>query len=176
MSSTSSKSSSRGTTPTKRILTELSAFSSSPHPTIQALSPTSPSNVLSLHAILIADPSLLGYAGGRWLLSISVPPTYPIAPPEIKFVTRVCHPNVKWETGDICLDLLKDAWTPVLGIVGALEAVGRLLGEPGVDSPLNVEVAALGRQGDSVGVRSLVGYFTGENRFAGELVEGNEGR
>lgn len=78
---------------------------------------------------------------------------------------------MKWETGEICLDLLGEAWTPVLGVVGALEAVGRMLGEPGVDSPLGVEVAALGREGDKVGVRSLVGWWTGEERFEGELRE-----
>lgn len=69
------------------------------------------------------------------------------------------------------MDLLGEAWTPVLGVVGALEAVGRMLGEPGVDSPLGVEVAALGREGDKVGVRSLVGWWTGEERFEGELKE-----
>lgn len=77
-----------------------------------------------------------------------------------------------FKTGEICLDLLKEEWTPVLGIVGALEAVGRLLGEPGLDSPLNVEVAALGRQGDAVGVRGLVGYWSSEERFEGVLEEG----
>lgn len=71
----------------------------------------------------------------------------------------------------MCLDLLGEAWTPVLGVVGALEAVGRLLGEPGLDSPLNVGVAALGREGDAVGVRGLVGYYSGEERFEGVLEE-----
>lgn len=60
----------------------------------------------------------------------------------------------------------------MLGIVGALEAVGRLLGEAGLDSPLNVEVAALGRQGDLVGVRGLVGFYSLEERFDGVLEEG----
>ena len=51
----------------------------------------------------------------------------------------------------MCLDVLKENWTPVLGVVGALESVGRLLGEPGTDSPLGVEVAGLLREGDVVG-------------------------
>lgn len=73
----------------------------------------------------------------------------------------------------MCLDVLKENWTPVLGIVGALECVGRLLGEPGVDSPLNVDVAALYRQGDVLGARGLVGFYTGEERWEGGL-EGEE--
>lgn len=92
-----------------------------------------------------------------------------MAPPKIKFLTKICHPNVDFESGDVCLDLLKEEWTPVLGVVGAVESVGRLLGEPGWDSPLGVEVAALGRQGDSIGVRGLVGFWTGEERFEGSL-------
>jgi len=81
---------------------------------------------------------------------------------------------VKWETGEICLDVLKENWTPVLGVVGALEAVGRLLGEPGVDSPLGVEVASLLRQGDLIGARGLVGFWCGEERFDGSLEEMGE--
>ncbi|EPE25931.1 UBC-like protein [Glarea lozoyensis ATCC 20868] len=167
----SSKSSSSRSTPTKRLLTELGALQSSPHPLIQ-LAPSSPSNLLALSAILLPSPSLpstSGYANGRWLLSIRIPANYPLVAPNIKFVTRICHPNVSWDTGEICMDLLGKEWTPVLGVVGALEAVGRLLGEGGVDSPLNVEVAALARQGDVVGTRSLVGWWTGEERFEGTL-------
>jgi peroxin-4 len=181
MSGTSKKSSSSGSssrTPTKRLLTELTAFTSSyppssPHPLITSLVP-SPANILSLRCILSGStlPPSGGYTSGRWLLSITVPPTYPIAPPMITFVTKICHPNVKWETGEICLDVLKENWTPVLGVVGALESVGRLLGEPGVDSPLNVEMGALLRQGDSVGARGLVGFWCGEERFVGNIEEG----
>lgn len=67
--------------------------------------------------------------------------------------------------------MLKENWTPVLGVVGALECVVRLLGEPGTDSPLGVEVAALLRGGDSVGARSLIGFWAGEERYQGYLQE-----
>jgi peroxin-4 len=60
--------------------------------------------------------------------------------------------------------------------VGALESVGRLLGEPGVDSPLGVEVASLLRDGDTIGARGLVGYWCGEERFDGLLEELGEKR
>ena len=82
---------------------------------------------------------------------------------------------MKFETGEICLDVLKENWTPILGVVGSLEAVGRLLGEPGLDSPLNLEVAALERQGDEIGTRGLVKFYCGEERWEGGL-EGEDGR
>jgi len=166
-------SSSSSRTPTKRILTELSAYASSNSPCVAALAPVSPSNVLSLRAILTGShlPSTSPYHNGRWLLSITVPENYPIGAPEFKFVTRICHPNVKWETGEICLDLLGANWTPILGVMGGLEAVSRLLGEPGLDSPLAVEIAALERQGDSIGARGLVGFWCAEERWEGGLEE-----
>lgn len=172
MSSTSrTGTSSSSRTPTKRILTELSAYASSPSPYISSLSPISQSNILSLRAILSGSslPTSSPYHSGRWLLSVIVPPTYPVAPPLITFVTKICHPNVKFETGEICLDVLKENWTPILGVVGSLEAVGRLLLEPGLDSPLNLEVAALERQGDAVGAKGLVRFYCGEDRWEGCL-------
>lgn len=176
MSSTgkrTSSSSSSSRTPAKRILTELSAYNSSPPRTITALAPMSSSNLLSLRAVLSGAtlPAATGYQQGRFLLSIQVPPNYPVGPPTITFVTRVCHPNVKFETGEICLDVLKENWTPILGVVGALESIARLLEEPGPDSPLNVDVAALVREGDFVGARGLVGFYCAEYRFEGVLEE-----
>ena len=61
----------------------------------------------------------------------------------------------------ICLDLLKTGWTPAYGIVTTLEAVHQLLnagGEP--DSPLNIDLAKLLRQGDIVGAEGLVRLYT----------------
>lgn len=60
-------------------------------------------------------------------------------------------------------------------MVGALECVGRLLGEPGTDSPLGVEVSSLLRAGDGVGARALVGYWCGEERFEGDIEGGHAG-
>ena len=100
--------------------------------------------------------------GGRWELSLSIPPTYPNTPPTIHFATPICHPNISFTTGEICLDLLKTTWTPAYGIVSTLEAVQQLLsagGEP--DSPLNIDLAKLIRDGDLVGAEGLVRFYTG---------------
>ncbi|KAG0650691.1 hypothetical protein D0Z07_2572 [Hyphodiscus hymeniophilus] len=77
--SSASSSSSSSRTPTKRIITELTAFSTtytpvSPHPTIASLAP-SPSNVLLLQTILTGHslPSSTGYSSGRWLHSPNLP-------------------------------------------------------------------------------------------------------
>lgn len=99
--------------------------------------------------------------GGRFELAITIPESYPNTPPEIRFRTPCCHPNVNFKTGEICLDLLKTSWTPAYGIKSTLEAVQQLLdagGEP--DSPLNIDLARLIREGDLVGAEGLARFCT----------------
>ncbi|RDW73971.1 hypothetical protein BP5796_07413 [Coleophoma crateriformis] len=171
MSSTSQASS---RTPTKRLLSELSTNNSTPLPPgILSLGPVAPADLYSWTAVITGAhlPPATGYTRGRWQLLISIPATYPLAPPTLTFATRICHPNVKWETGEVCLDLLKERWTPVLTVRMCVEAVLRLLAEPGNESPLNIEMGALLRGGDEVAARGLVGFYCEEERFEGVVGE-----
>ncbi|KAI8813867.1 ubiquitin-conjugating enzyme/RWD-like protein [Cladochytrium replicatum] len=105
---------------------------------------------------VLQGPSGSPYEGGTFTLKIQVPPTYPLQPPTITFKTRVCHPNVHLKTGEICLDVLKNAWTPAWSLHSACMAVGVLLTSPEADSPLNCDAANLLRAGDERGYNSLV--------------------
>lgn len=96
------------------------------------------------------------HEAGRWLLAITLPAAYPLQPPRIVFATPVVHPNVALGGGDVCLDLLADAWTPAYSVLECVCAVRMLLACPETDSPLNVDVAALLRQGDRVAATRLV--------------------
>ena len=107
------------------------------------------------------------YLAGRWLLSISIPEAYPHTPPTIKFVTPICHPNIKFKTGEICLDLLKEKWTPAYTISSTLTSIYQLLSAPNPESPENLEVAALLRQGDLIGAEGLIRWCCGEWRYNG---------
>lgn len=51
-------------------------------------------------------------------------------------------PNVDLH-GNICLDILKEKWSPMLSIETVLISIRSLLGEPNNRSPLNVEAADL---------------------------------
>jgi peroxin-4 len=61
----------------------------------------------------IQGPPETPYAGAYFLLDIVVPLQYPLIPPAVKFITRIFHPNVHFETGEICLDILKSKWSAV---------------------------------------------------------------
>ncbi|KAM3522571.1 hypothetical protein NHJ13051_005604, partial [Beauveria bassiana] len=101
---------------------------------------------------------------GRWLIAIEIPDEYPLKPPKMRFVTQIVHPNIALQNGEICLDLLKDAWTPTYSVLECVRAVRMLLSCPETDSPLNVDVAALLRGGDVVGTRRLVELWCSEDR------------
>jgi len=102
---------------------------------------------------------------GLWALSITIPSTYPNMPPTIRFKTPICHANVHFKTGEICLDLLKTSWTPAYTISTTLTAIHQLLTNPEPDSPLNVDVAQLLRSGDDIGAEGLIRFYTEQERW-----------
>lgn len=59
----------------------------------------------------------------------------------MKFVTKVWHPNISSQTGAICLDILKDQWSPALTIKTALLSLQALLSCPEPTDPQDAVVA-----------------------------------
>jgi ubiquitin-protein ligase len=55
------------------------------------------------------------YAGGVFFLDLHFPPDYPFKPPTATFITKIYHCNVSL-TGQICLDIIKNHWSPALTI------------------------------------------------------------
>jgi len=82
------------------------------------------------------------YAGGVFFLDIHFPADYPFKPPKVHFTTRIYHPNIN-QNGGICLDILKDQWSPALTTSKVLLSICSLLTDPNPDDPLVPEIAAL---------------------------------
>ena len=123
------------------------------------LHPVSESSLYRWNAI-ITGPKDSPYQDGQFRLSISIPQDYPLSPPTISFVTPIFHPNVNFKTGEICLDILKEQWTPVWSLSTACLAIVALLSHPAADSPLNCDAGNLIRAGDDVGFRSMASMYT----------------
>ncbi|OCF56608.1 ubiquitin-conjugating enzyme (huntingtin interacting protein 2) [Kwoniella mangroviensis CBS 10435] len=81
------------------------------------------------------------YEGGYYEVDIAIPDAYPFQPVKMKFITKVYHPNVSSASGAICLDILKDAWSPVLTLKSTLISLQSLLCEPVPNDPQDAEVA-----------------------------------
>ncbi|KAI9871481.1 MAG: hypothetical protein M1830_002875 [Pleopsidium flavum] len=154
---------------TKRLLHELQQYAQEPNDALLHLGPLSEGQILHWEAVMKGIKGS-AYEGGLWKLDIRIPDNYPLAPPEIQFINPICHPNVHFKTGEICLDLLKTTWSPAYTITQTLTSIHQLLTDPEPESPLNVDVASLLRQGDRVGAEGLVRFYTGELRWAGDIM------
>ncbi|KAH7099644.1 ubiquitin-conjugating enzyme/RWD-like protein [Auriculariales sp. MPI-PUGE-AT-0066] len=91
----------------------------------------------------IMGPSDSPYTGGVFFLSIVFPTDYPfVKPPKVSFTTKIYHPNIN-ANGSICLDILRDQWSPALTISKVLLSICSMLTDPNPDDPLVPDIAHL---------------------------------
>ena len=104
--------------------------------------------------IVFEGPSDSLYEGGVFHAIMDFPGDYPLKPPEMKFVTKMWHPNIH-EDGKVCISILHPAehdqfneqerldekWRPVLGVQEIILSVISMLNHPNTDSPANVDAS-----------------------------------
>ena len=88
----------------------------------------------------LAGPSDSPYSGGSFVLKLEFPTQYPFKAPKLKFATKVYHPSVQLESGDICQDVIGQ-WGPTLNAKHCLQVVYSMLQSPESDHPLEEEIA-----------------------------------
>lgn len=88
----------------------------------------------------IAGPKDSPYEGGMFVLNIHFSKDYPFKPPKVTFSTRIYHCNIN-SSGAICLDILKDNWSPALSISKVLLSISSLLTDPNPADPLVESIA-----------------------------------
>ncbi|GKY94933.1 hypothetical protein MPSEU_000458200 [Mayamaea pseudoterrestris] len=90
--------------------------------------------------VTIKGPADSPYDGGRFILRMDFPAEYPFKAPRLAFMTKVYHPSVLRESGEICGAVL-GAWGPTLDVKHVLMTVYSLLKDPQADHPLDDEIA-----------------------------------
>ena len=121
----------------KRIAKELATLVKEPPPGCTAA--LKGENVSEWVATIQGPPSS-PYQGGTFILDIIFPMDYPFKPPTVTFRTRIYHCNINSQ-GQICLDILKEQWSPALTMDKVLLSVRLLLADPNPQDPLNGVIA-----------------------------------
>eukprot|EP00656_Telonema_subtile_P019062 TRINITY_DN2035_c0_g1_i1.p1 TRINITY_DN2035_c0_g1~~TRINITY_DN2035_c0_g1_i1.p1 ORF type:complete len:151 (-),score=24.25 TRINITY_DN2035_c0_g1_i1:330-782(-) len=121
----------------KRIVKETARLMQEPPPGVSA---TPFEDNLRYFNVIIAGPSESTYEGGIFSLELFLPEDYPMVPPKVRFLTKIYHPNID-VLGRICLDILKDKWSPALQIRTVLLSIQALMSSPNPDDPLANDVA-----------------------------------
>ena len=90
----------------------------------------------------IMGPEGSPYHNGVFYLRIEFPADYPFKPPKITFITKIYHCNIN-SAGSICLDILKEQWSPALTISKVLLSICSLMDDQNPNDPLMVDIANL---------------------------------
>ena len=90
----------------------------------------------------LMGPTDSPYEGGVFFLEIHFPNDYPYKSPRVTFSTKIYRPNIN-SSGGICLDILKEQWSPALTISKVLLSICSLLNDPNPDDPLVPSIAEL---------------------------------
>ncbi|KAI8360514.1 putative ubiquitin protein ligase [Mortierella sp. GBAus27b] len=136
--------------PPTQIAKETARLVSNPDPGISAKAHED--NVRYLD-VTITGPPESAFEGGAFKLEIFLPEEYPLIPPMVRFLTRIYHPNID-RLGRICLDVLKDKWSPATQIKAVLLSIQTLLLTPNPDDPLVADIAESWKQNESAAMQT----------------------
>lgn len=97
-----------------------------------------PDDLLGFRLVICPDEGF--YRGGRFVFGFRVSANYPHEPPKVKCETMVYHPNIDLD-GNVCLNILREDWKPVLTINSVVYGLQYLFLEPNPEDPLNKDAA-----------------------------------
>jgi ubiquitin-conjugating enzyme E2 G1 len=115
-----------------------------------------PTNVYEWTFVLFG-PAGSFYEGGTYEGTITFPQTYPDNPPEVRFKSKIFHPNVYMD-GKICISILHEGtdstgyeqdyerWRPIQNIRTVFVSIISLLFDPNPDSPANLDAGKMYRE------------------------------
>lgn len=100
------------------------------------------SSLTTCRNAVIIGPADTPFEDGTFRLVMQFEEAYPNKPPAVRFVSQMFHPNV-YGTGELCLDILQNRWSPTYDVAAILTSIQSLLNDPNTSSPANVEASNL---------------------------------
>jgi len=112
-----------------------------------------------LNFTLTIEPDEGMYKGGKFTFDFKINQNFPHDPPKVKCTQKIYHPNIDLE-GNVCLNILREDWKPVLNLNAVIVGLQFLFLEPNASDPLNKEAAEdlkANREGFKRNVRASLG-------------------
>ena len=125
----------------KRLAKEMNDLTAAP---VEGSSISMPDqNVATLWHVTFAGPDGSPFAGGNFVVEVDFSDNYPFKCPKVKFMTKIYHPGVSRDKGEICTRAIEDSWVPTLNAKFVLEAVRSILLDPteAANNPIENEIA-----------------------------------
>ncbi|XP_064648537.1 ubiquitin-conjugating enzyme E2 G1-like [Lineus longissimus] len=126
-------------------------------PTLFSAGLVDDSDIYTWEVLIIGPPDTI-YENGVFKAILKFPHDYPHRPPEMKFTTKMWHPNIK-ENGDVCISILhepgddkygyekaNERWNPCQTVETIMLSVISMLADPNDESPANVNAAVQFRE------------------------------
>ncbi|CAA6672738.1 unnamed protein product [Spirodela intermedia] len=95
-------------------------------------------NILLWNAVIFG-PDDTPWDGGTFKLTLQFSEDYPNKPPNVRFVSRMFHPNI-YADGSICLDILQNQWSPIYDVAAVLTSIQVIPRNPFLSSPASSSV------------------------------------
>ncbi|CAK9107579.1 unnamed protein product [Durusdinium trenchii] len=93
-----------------------------------------------MHFNITISPDEGFWKGASYTFVFNVAALYPHEAPKVKCETKIYHPNIDMQ-GNVCLNILREDWKPVLSISLVVYGLLYLFLEPNPGDPLNHEAA-----------------------------------
>ena len=100
------------------------------------------------------------YKGGTFVFTFKINSNFPHDPPKVLCTQKIYHPNVDL-SGNVCLNILREDWKPVLNVNAVIIGLQYLFLEPNADDPLNKDAAQVLRSKRNVFEQNVIKSMRG---------------